>query len=79
MSMVIDHYTDKWKTPWMTLPLPNPEAEVLRKEVQDLKELLKRAKIYDTANNQPDCEKPEKIKLLKEVAKALGIELPELD
>jgi hypothetical protein len=52
------------------------EFEALKKEVQIMRGLLERALAYDKANGEPHCEKPEKIKLLKEIAKAMGVELP---
>lgn len=63
---------------------PNPqtptrqEFEDLKKEVEDLKSLLKRAKEYDEKNNEPNCEIEEKMKLLKEIAKLVGVNLDEI-
>jgi hypothetical protein len=87
--MIGDHFSDKWKTlPWI-VPPPQPdddykidltiisktEFDALKREVELLKELLNKALAYDKANNEPHCEKPEKIKLLKDIAKALGVEI----
>lgn len=54
------------------------EFEALKKEVESLKKLLKAAKIYDEETGQENCEMEEKTKLLKEVAKWLGIDLEDL-
>lgn len=54
------------------------EFDALKKEVEELKELLKRAKKYDEANNEPNCEIEDKMKLLRKVAEAVGINLDEV-
>lgn len=56
-------------------PVNRQEFEALKREVELLKDLLKRAKAYDEANNEPDCELEEKIALLKAIAKAVGVDL----
>ena len=52
------------------------EFEDLKKEVEILADLLKRAIKYDEVNNEPHCETDEKMALLRAVAKAGGVELP---
>lgn len=52
------------------------EFEDLKKEVELLADLLKRAIKYDEANNEPHCETDEKMALLRAVAKAVGVDLP---
>ena len=47
----------------------------LKKEIKDLQELLKKAKIYDEQNNEPDCELEDKKKRLREIAEAWGLEI----
>src|ERR1700744_2219549 len=54
------------------------EFDALRREVAELKELLKAAKRYDDAAAQPHCEKPEKLKLLFALAKAMGVDMSDL-
>jgi proline dehydrogenase len=71
--MVIDHTRDWWRRlparePWD--PRPSPVTD---KELERLKDLLKRAKKYDIANDEEDCELESKIKDLKKVAKEKGI------
>jgi hypothetical protein len=85
-SMVGDHYTDKWNgvpiqpyTQWPNMTVPfvpvgRPEFELLRKEVQEMIALMKRAKQYDVDNNEPECEVEDKIALLRDVSASVGID-----
>jgi hypothetical protein len=85
VSMAGDFYRDKWRDErpnlWPGIYAPNPptisreEFESLKKEVLDMKELLKRAKAYDERNGEPDCGVDEKMDLLRRVAKLVGVEL----
>ncbi len=93
VSMVMDHYTDKWKqylpeaVPYYPQPGipqqplgPTPDQiedfkKSLQKEIEELRQLLERAKEYDRKNNEPDCELDSKKSLLKELAKKLGVEI----
>lgn len=101
VSMVSDHYLEKWKErewwpdgpsveptwpyetkPWVTPMVPWDPNKVSReefdrvvRELEDLKQLLKRAKKYDEDNNEPDCEIDEKVETLKKIAKAFGVEI----
>ena len=59
-------------------PPTRAEFEQLRKEMMELKELLKAAKAYDDLTNQPNCEKEENVKVLKKVAEALGVDLNDI-
>lgn len=54
------------------------EFEALRREVQELKELLKAAKKFDQATGQPDCEMDEKIAFIKQVAEFVGVDLQDV-
>lgn len=63
----------------------NPNAGVskeeflqLKKEVLEMKELLKKAVEYDRKNNEPNCEMEDKIALLKKVAELVGVDLSEI-
>lgn len=84
---------DEWKRmspspvlpmPGINYPLPNhpkdhsAELEQLRKEVLDMKELLKKAIKYDADNNEPHCEQEEKIAVLRKVAEAVGVNLDDV-
>lgn len=75
--------------PYLTQPsttiqqfqLPNitrEEFDSLKKEVLEMKELLKRAKIYDEKNGEPECEVEDKVELLRKVAKLVGISLDDV-
>lgn len=88
VSMIGDHYRDKWIDRWPSipswpahsteLPISRAEFDELKRDVQELKELLKRAKEYDERNGEPDCEIDEKMNLLKQVAKLVGVNLDEI-
>lgn len=54
------------------------EFDALKRDVAEMKELLKRAKIYDEKNNEPDCEVDEKMEVLRKVAKMVGISLDDV-
>jgi hypothetical protein len=73
--MVGDFYADKWRDrPWYVPSFPQAtytppqitrdEFDELKREVADMKELLKRAKEYDERTGQPDCEIDEKMMAL---------------
>ena len=65
----------------LTFNLPSitrEEFDALKRDVEDMKELLKRAKAYDEANGEPDCEIDEKMALLKKIAAVVGIDLDEV-
>jgi len=110
VSMIGDHFHDKWKdyinTPTpnplapLTQPYPNPwgfpnnnsqnssqvfptlatkqELDELKKEVLEMKELLKKAIEYDKKNNEPHCEVEEKIATLKKIAEMVGVSLEDI-
>ncbi len=59
-------------------PVSRAEFEQLRKEMLELKELLKSAKAYDVATNQHNCEKEENVKVLIRIAKALDIDFEDI-
>ena len=81
VSMVGDYYKDKWNQPHYQEQFAHidqvsrQEFELLKKEVLEMKELIKKAVEYDKKNNEPHCENPEKVKLLKQIADLFGIEL----
>lgn len=90
VSMIGDHYQYHLpkRYPWIDgqgLPFTNPatalsvvsreEFDALKRDVEEMKEMLKRAKEYDDRNGEPDCEVDEKINLLRKVAKLVGIDL----
>ncbi len=60
-------------------PVTRSEFEQLRKDLEEMKELLKKAMEYDKRTNQPHCEKQENIEIIKNLADALGVDLSEID
>lgn len=54
------------------------EFNALKKDVQEMKALLIKAKIYDEANGESDCEMEDKIVLLKKIAELVGVDLNEV-
>lgn len=90
VSNIGDVWGKKWTEhpPWPLQPhpvdiqigqifpqVPRQEFDALKKEVELLGELLKAAKKYDRETGQPDCEQEDKMKLLRKVAEAVGINL----
>jgi hypothetical protein len=90
VSMIGDHYRDRWNERdymqgWGTSPnvlvvpqISRQEFDELKREVTEMKELLRRAKKYDEDNGEPDCEIDEKMDLLRKVAKLVGVELDDV-
>lgn len=94
VSMVGDHFHDKWKDndwlkpyiqPGISHPIQvNPvqmtqdQFEQLLNEVREMRKLLERALEYDKRNNEPHCEIEEKIATLKKVAELVGVSLEDL-
>jgi len=85
--MVGDFYTDKWDPFKRTIintgqvfqmPPSRDEFDALKREVETMKALLIKAKIYDEKNNEPDCEMESKVALLKKIAEAVGVNLDEI-
>lgn len=58
--------------------VPKEEFDALKREVEHMKELLKKAKIYDEQTGQKECEQEEKIALLRKMAEHFGISLDEI-
>ena len=54
------------------------EFDALKKDVEQMKELLERAKKYDEDNGEPDCEVDDKVAFLKAVAELVGVDLEEV-
>ena len=54
------------------------EFDALRAEVENMKELLRCAKIYDEVNGEPECEIDEKMDILRKVAKLVGVDLDDV-
>lgn len=87
VSMIMDHYSDKWhelvpepELPYKpTVPHPftlrpiNYEPLVTDEEIREFRTLLKRAREYDKRNNEPECELESKKQRVRELAEELGI------
>jgi hypothetical protein len=80
-SMIMDHRYDEWTRKYLPPsepygPTPNPFSPQTptQEEIDEFRRLLERAREYDRIHNEPDCEVEEKKKLLRELAKKLGIE-----
>lgn len=54
------------------------EFDELKRQVSEMKELLKRAKKYDEDNGEPECEVDEKMDVLRRVAKIVGVSLDDV-
>ncbi len=93
VSMIGDHFEDKWREPFRPYVQPEPytkttinwlngvsqkEFDDLKKEVLEMKELLRKAKLYDEKNNEPDCFVDDKIDFLKKVAALVGVNLEDI-
>lgn len=79
--MIGDHYDNKWHQPnygWIYTGPTKEQFDELRKEVLEMKELLKKAIKYDEVNNEPECQIEEKMETLKKVAKMVGIDLDDI-
>jgi hypothetical protein len=82
--MVGDHFHDKWNQPlyqqyFTNIPyISREEFDALKKEVEDMKQLLIKAKIYDEKNNEPNCEIEDKVATLKRIAELMGVDLSEV-
>lgn len=61
----------------MPLPIPMPlptRRPLTQEEVDEMRELLKKAKKYDEENDEKDCELAHKKEKLRQIAKQLGID-----
>jgi len=91
VSMVGDHYNEwypkvypdvfpSWPPETVRLPdsITRQEFDALKKTVEEMRDLLKRAIKYDEDNDEPHCEVEEKMALLRRVAEAVGISLDDV-
>lgn len=84
--MIADDWYDRrqglpgWdpSTNWFK-PYPSREEfEALKKEVEELKKLLIKAKKQDEEEGNPNCEMEEKIDILRRLADVVGVDLEEV-
>lgn len=93
VSMVGDRYTERWPWATTPIyPAPNTgagtttnypavskaEFDALKRDVEEMKELLKAAKAIDVALGEPDCEQDEKLAVLRRVAELVGVDLEDV-
>ena len=90
VSMIGDFYGDQFRQkpwfpqgpqPWVVnhpSEISRAEFDELKRQVAEMKELLKRAKDYDERNGEPECEIDEKMDVLRKVAKLVGIDLDDV-
>lgn len=74
VSMIMDHYHDKW-LPYVHPTYQPPPVDITQKEVEELRKLLKRAKEYDERTGQKDCELEDKKRRIKDLADQLGVKV----
>lgn len=84
VSMIADHYIDRWKplvpidpvpvNPYQPLIIQVPsQPQITDEEIKEFRRLLDRAREYDKQHGQEGCELEEKKKKLLELAEQLGI------
>jgi P2-related tail formation protein len=81
MSLVVDHYYDKWQQQPTVPPLTYPsvitinQPQIPQADIDEFYKLLEKAREYDRKHNQPDCELQSKKDRLTALAKELGVEI----
>lgn len=79
VSMIGDSWNKQFPYDYPNYPLiSREEFDKLKKEVEELKLLLKQAKQFDEATKQRDCEMDEKIVLIKKIADAVGVDMKDV-
>lgn len=87
VSMMIDHKTEKWRqlVPQTTdpyflqLPYQRSQMGPSKAELDEFRELLRKAREYDKKNSEPECEMADKKRILKEIAEKLGVDVSFVD
>ena len=59
-------------------PYSKEEFDALKKEVEELKQLLKAAKKFDEETGQPDCHMDDKVDFIKKLAEYVGVDLEDI-
>jgi hypothetical protein len=86
VSNIGDDWRNKFPDRWPNFPTnpipqyPIPqisryEFDELKREMEALKKLLQEAKKFDEATGQQDCEMESKVKFIKQIAEALGVDM----
>jgi hypothetical protein len=86
-SMIVDARYDDWQRRYpysttdgvgSTIPpilTPAPVPVVSPQELEEFRRLLERAREYDRAHGEPDCELEEKRRRIKDLAEKLGVKV----
>ena len=61
-----------------TSEVTREEFNALKKEVEELKQLLKAAKKFDEETGQPDCHMDDKVEFIKKLAEFVGVDLEDI-
>lgn len=79
---VINNPTEVTKVEFVNLQQQNEELKKevakLRKDLEELKLLLKAAQRYDEQTGQPNCELEEKIDLIKKICKLVDVDISDV-
>ena len=87
VSMIGDGWRQQFPERWPNYPLQQlpaiPEIsriefDALKKEMEELKKLLEAAKKFDDATGQPNCEMEDKVALIKNIARAVGVNMDDI-
>jgi hypothetical protein len=54
------------------------QFQQLRNEINELKVLLLAAKKFDESTGQPDCETEDKVALIKQIARLVGVDMKDV-
>lgn len=76
VSMVMDHYADKWNQQIQTLPtITYWPPQITQAELDEFHQFLERAREYDKRNNEPLCEMESKKARVRKLAEKLGVKV----
>lgn len=94
VSNIGDQWKDQFPDKWPQFPQPTPfdppkiiqlppqitraEFDALKAEMEELKKLLQAAKAFDKATGQPHCEVEDKVKLIKQIAALVGVDMKDV-
>jgi hypothetical protein len=82
VSNVGDYYTQRTFPTIFPQGYPNSptreEFELLRKSLEEIKLLLVASKRYDEQMGEPACEHEDKVRLIKQLAGKVGVDLREV-
>ena len=82
-SVIGHHYDQKWErdmveSVFRTREVSRKEFEALKREVSEMKALLKKADEYDKRTGQADCEDGDKMDKLRKIAAIVGVSLDDV-